>query len=266
MAEVGDTQLGYLPFQHWQSITLARMGELAEARRLREQMLHEELKNGRRIDAFYSAIEMAEVCRIAGDLPEAQRYLKGGHDLLAAMQLGNSWKLNAHGTYCRIAGAIALDEGDYAAARGSISSRACPGGRARISTGGPAIARQGWAALRSGWASWSGPRRTSMRGWCIASRGFGDMNVLTRALAGVVELLAARQQTADAYELATHLAALPGTWEIKQRAAALRDRLAACLSADEALAAQRPGRAADLDTTVTRLLALLSAAADKVYP
>lgn len=98
LAEAGDVQPGYVPLQHWQSMTQARMGELAEARRLREQMLHEELQGGRLRDAFYSAVELAEVWRIAGDLAEAQRAIGMGHGLLVGMELVDSWKANAYGT------------------------------------------------------------------------------------------------------------------------------------------------------------------------
>lgn len=86
-------------------------------------------------------------------------------------------------------------------------------------------------------------------------RGNGDMDVLTRALAGVVELLVARGQTADALALARWLATLAGTWEIQQRAAVLCSRLTAGLPADRAHAIQPYGQSVDLAATVQALLA-----------
>ncbi len=258
LAEAGDVQPGYVPLQHWQSITLARVGELAEARRLREHMLHEELQGGRLLDAFYSAVELAEIWRIAGDLAEAQRAIGMGYDLLVGMELVDSWKPNAHGTYCRIAGEIALDQGDLAAAQAYFEqglswwqgpdvnwgTSYCATGLGRVAVALGEL-EQAAAHLHAGLLH--------------GRRGFGDMNVLTRALAGIVDWLMARGEVEEALALAAQVAALPGAWETTRRSEALCRRLAAQLPAAVAASAQQRGQSADLDAAVDHWLAQLAA-------
>lgn len=257
LAEAGDVQPGYVPLQHWQSMTLARMGELAEARRLREQILHEELQRGRLLDAFYSAVKLAEIWRIAGDLPEAQRTVRSGYESLTAMQLIDSWKPNAYGTYCRIAGEIALDEGDLTAAQEYFEqglswwqgwdvnwgTSYCATGLGRVAIGLGELGRAA-AHLHAGLVH--------------SQRGFGDMNVLTRALAGVADWLVVQGCTEEALTLASQVAALPGAWETTRRSEALYQHLATQLPPTVAAAAQQRGQSADLDATVDHWLAQLA--------
>lgn len=256
LAEAGDVY-GVNYMRSCQSITAPRVGDLAEGRRLRTQMLAEAQEAGNLIEVFFANIELGEMSRIAGDLPEARRFLDAGCELLPQLQVSDPWLPLVYGNYYRIAGEIALDEGAHAAARACFE-QATPWWRRQDIAWGISYcaAGLGWVAVALGELDLAAAHLREAL--AQSRRGNGDMNVLTRALSAAAGWLAAQGRIEEALALAAHVTTLPGTWETARRAEATCQQLAAGLPPDTAAAAQARGPAAGLDATADALMRLLS--------
>ena len=228
----------------WESMVILRMGDITRARELRRELLELARSIANPTDIIWGLVELAEVERVAGDLPLAESLLAQ-----AVAQFQDAPMTMVMAFYHKCLGDISLAKDQTGAAREHFneSSR---------------LARRDYNPWATAYAALGLARVALQEGDLVAARSFlreaaeAEQLISNRAiemneLACWAAYFAAAGETARAVELCSLVIQHGATWqEVRQRVSDLLLRCARQLPADELAAAQSRGRGLALDATL----------------
>ena len=232
----------------WQSITAMRMGDLENARELRQKSLDLSVTTENTTDIVWGHFEMGEILRLQGDLDAARDMFQSSFDLFQESKL-----FSLRPFYYRGMGDLALANGDPHEAREHFSlslkyaleeyhtwiaiyARVCLA-RSEILLGDLESAQE------------------QLDNALQATQNDANIGLKMLVLAGYAELFAALEKHAEAAEFASLVLENPGSWhEIQGIAADVLKAVAGKLPGNLLAEAQKRGRDGKWEETVAHLL------------
>lgn len=232
----------------WQSITAMRMGDLENARELRQKSLDLSVTTENTTDIVWGHFEMGEILRLQGDLDAARDMFQSSFDLFQESKL-----FSLRPFYYRGMGDLALANGDPHEAREHFSlslkyaleeyhtwiaiyARVCLA-RSEILLGDLESAQE------------------QLDNALQATQNDANIGLKMLVLAGYAELYAALEKHAEAAEFASLILENPGSWhEIQGIAADVLKAVAGKLPGNLLAEAQKRGRDGKWEETVAHLL------------
>lgn len=232
----------------WESITARQIGEVAYARRLREQAfaIYQEINDINGI--AWSAWEFGEMARMEGRFDEARRWLEQSFPLFEQHNA-----LRGIAFYHGALGDIGLAEGELATAVAHFETSL------KYSLADSHFYSSAYAATRLGQIGLLRGNLKGASGWLKRAIGYaGDwlnMGLMLIVLTGFAQLVLAEDRAEEALRLTALILAHPACYsETRERATAVAEAARARLSPDAAEACERDGRAADLSTVAAAYL------------
>lgn len=229
----------------WESITARQIGEVAYARRLREQAfaIYQEIDDINGI--AWSYWEFGEMARMEGHFDEARRWLDQS---LPLFEQHNAQRGIAF--YHGALGDIAMVEGELATAVAHFE--AC----LQYSLADGHFYSSAYAATRLAQIDLLCDDPAGASGWLKRAIGYaGDwlnMGLMLIVLTGFAQLALAEGRSDEALRLAALILAHPACYsETREKATAVAEAARARLSPDAAEACERDGREADLGAVAT---------------
>lgn len=233
-----------------ESFEMVRYGDLAEARRIRQQCIEIIESAGPAYQIGWNYWEMGEVLRVMGRLEEAAEWYERARRPFETYTEDSVWRI----FYFRGFGDIALARGDFATAIGYFTQ----------SVELARHTRHDWAAVYA--LNGLGRSELGLNNIGTARRHFlqalehalktGDHGITLVALAGCAELLCQEGRSEEAVRLASLVNSHYAAWrETKDLTSALLSSLKGTMTAAEFNQAQNKGEAMGLQETLTGLIA-----------
>ena len=231
----------------WESIVNLRLGNVEQARQLRQESFDLATAINDRSDIIWGLLEMGEIERVAGDLSKAESLLQQCADLHQDTPMSN-----VQAFYFKSMGDLALDKGDPEAALHYFEQS-------------QALARRDynyWCAFYSGLgmarAALASGDQAAARKHISSSMDSTEVGVSAPLFTYGIEIWAELSAANQDYQRAVKLGSLtiqhPATWqEVRDRAVRLVKHCAMRLPAAEFSSAQTRGRKLDLLATVQEI-------------
>ncbi len=232
----------------WESIANLRLGDLEQARKLRQQSLQVARETNSRTDIIWGLLEMGEIERVAGNLALAEKF----YQECAASHSDNPMS-QIMAFYHKGMGDLSLSRGDLKSARRHFEESQTYARRDyNFWCAAYVTSSLGQVALGSGEIA---AARQHFMDALQQAKDLGNPALMAFCLSGLARWYAASGDNERAIELGTLLMPLPATWqETRDQVSQIVIQAASRLAADRAAAAQERARGKDLDAALGEIL------------
>jgi predicted ATPase/DNA-binding SARP family transcriptional activator len=233
-----------------ESFEMVRYGDLAEARRLRQQCIEIIESSGPPYQVGWNYWEMGEILRVMGTLDQAAEWYERSREAFEATFPDDVWKV----FYYRGLGDIALARGDFLSAVQQFLQSA-ELARATRHAWATAYALNGLGRAELGLKNSGAARQHFLEALQYAFK-IGDHGIALVALAGYAELLGQEGDPAMAVQIGSLVSSHYAAWrETRDAVTKLLSAMEKKMTASEFEQAQKNGQAVDLQETVGNLIA-----------